>query len=343
MAGFGRNSGAGWIALARATRDHPLVGFHLFAKPCDPNKGALQPALAFIDLLMECRYEAGTVMNGGWKMTIERGQLVGAVSWLANRWNWTPKAVRGWLDRLEADGMISRFVPSAPNEGKAHGNASTVISICNYDKYQLRARTQGHSESQSKGEARAKQGQQYKDNKGTKGQESPLPPKGNADLIEMFEAFWKTFPGDAPPHGRKTDKPKAFKAFRKIVGNTHRNRVHATGEEILAGARRYAATNPDHEFIPMPTTWLNGARWLDQVGVARPPIEAWWKNPEQILAMTDAQWRDLIAAHANGTWPPDKLGPAPGKPTCVVPQHLVNELHLEDKYDHNGFERKSHG
>lgn len=104
MTRLGHNGGptfatdGGWVAIARSMRNHPIVGFHLHVNPADPGLGAMQPALAFIDLIMECRYEAGFVMNGGRKMAIQRGQMVGAVSWLAARWNWSPKTVRGFLD-----------------------------------------------------------------------------------------------------------------------------------------------------------------------------------------------------------------------------------------------------
>jgi hypothetical protein len=160
----------GWVAIARSMRNHPLVGFHLFAKPCDPARGALQPALAFIDLLMECRYEGGFVMNGGRKMEVKRGQLIGAVSWLANRWNWTPMAVRVWLDKLEADAMISRHIPGASNHNKHVGKVATVITLCNYDQYQARPTDTQQTEQQTNSKHATNEQQQYKDNKGTREQ-----------------------------------------------------------------------------------------------------------------------------------------------------------------------------
>ena len=148
-------------AVKRGMRGHPLVGFHLHAKPCDPAKGAMQPALAWIDLIMECRYTAGTVNNNGRPMRIERGQLVGATSWLAARWNWTPMAVRWWLDKLETHGMISFAAPymqSADDKlnsvnhnrlggvqdvnnnrlnNRSRGRFANILTICNYELYQV--------------------------------------------------------------------------------------------------------------------------------------------------------------------------------------------------------------
>lgn len=179
---YGHNGGpplspdSGWVAIARSMREHPIVGFHLHATPCDANRGAMQPALAFIDLIMECRYQPGSVNNNGRIMRLDRGQLVGATSWLALRWNWTPKAVRGWLDKLEAHGMISLGIETTPGTSQVHdaseldrsgvrskGRFANVITICNYDKYQLskhdRGQVDGQDEGQVEGRLRAGCGQ----------------------------------------------------------------------------------------------------------------------------------------------------------------------------------------
>ena len=157
----------GWVAIARAMRKHPLVGFHLHVKPRDANSGAMQPALAWIDLIMECRYAPGEVTNNGKKMQLQRGQLAGATSWLAERWNWTPKTVRTWLDRLEEAGMISFNFPEESKgglegrstdrsngelEGRSKGRFANIITLCNYDEYQLGQRAKGQVEGQVAGQ-----------------------------------------------------------------------------------------------------------------------------------------------------------------------------------------------
>jgi hypothetical protein len=71
------------------------------------------------------------------------------------------------------------------------------------------------------------------------------------NLYAHFEEFWNVYP-------RKVSKRAALKAFESALGR-------ATHDEILAGAIRYGNDKnlPDIEFIPHPTTWLNGDRWLD--------------------------------------------------------------------------------
>lgn len=239
MSNAGHNGGppltrsAGWIAIARSIRHHPLVGFHLFAKPCDANRGATQPALAFIDLIMECRYEDGAVMNGGNKMVVKRGELVGAISYLANRWNWTPKAVRGWLDRLEADGMIARFQRSAdgvetePKKGNQNGNQASVLRLCNYDAYQSRFDDDWQSKGQSRGNQGAIEGQSKgnnnKDNKGTKEQENNIQP--------------------TPEPRPETLQPSAVGSGRIGIGSIDKIDLGALSEKLVAACNG-ALDNP---------------------------------------------------------------------------------------------------
>jgi len=232
---------SGWVAIARSMRNHPLVGFHLFAKPADPSRGAAQPAIAFIDLIMECRYEDGFVMNGGRKMEIRRGQLVGAVSWLAARWNWTPMAVRIWLDKLEADMMISRHVPGASDSNKHAGKVATVISLCNYSQYQQQTTDKQQSEQQTNSKQATNEQQQYKENKETKEQEeypqTPTGGSGSSDVGKLTvravarEAFteWQVF---AAAHGLPVPRDSTFDTFASQISS--RIREHAASQTRTA-------------------------------------------------------------------------------------------------------------
>lgn len=70
----------------------------------------------------------------------------------------------------------------------------------------------------------------------------------------MFDAFWDEYP-------RRQDKAKAKTAFHAL---------HVTDDlfdRIMDGLRRQKATaqwqNP--KYIPLPTTWLHGRRWEDEL------------------------------------------------------------------------------
>ena len=70
--------------------------------------------------------------------------------------------------------------------------------------------------------------------------------------LQSFEAFWKAYP-------RRVGKGAARKAYEKAI-------KIATPDEIMAGLIRqlaYYATR-EQQFIPHPSTWLNGERWDDE-------------------------------------------------------------------------------
>jgi hypothetical protein len=70
--------------------------------------------------------------------------------------------------------------------------------------------------------------------------------------MALFENFWTHFP-------KKVGKGSARKAYRNAL-------TRASAEEILAGAKRYAASKPDPQYTKHPSTWLNADCWLDEEG-----------------------------------------------------------------------------
>ena len=78
----------------------------------------------------------------GSTMTIERGQLCVSRSQLATAWGWSPSAVERFLTRLQTEQMIER----------ATGQGRSVITICNYDKYQDISEEAGQATGQGTGQ-----------------------------------------------------------------------------------------------------------------------------------------------------------------------------------------------
>lgn len=89
---------------------------------------------------------------------------------------------------------------------------------------------------------------------------SPSPRSGVKSKPEPdgFEAFYEAF----PKHVGRGQALKAYRSALKI----------ATGEALLTGARRYAASvvGKEPQFVAHPATWLNGQRWLDELSAAGP-------------------------------------------------------------------------
>lgn len=64
-----------------------------------------------------------------------------------------------------------------------------------------------------------------------------------------FSLFWEAYP-------RKEAKGRARPAFMKALKKVE-------PEKLLAAVRAYKFS-PDKTYIPLPATWLNDERWLDQ-------------------------------------------------------------------------------
>lgn len=75
------------------------------------------------------------------------------------------------------------------------------------------------------------------------------------DQKEMwFESFWEIYP-------KHQDKKKAKQKFLKLCTDEKKY------QEIMDGLRNVLPmwAKKDNKYIPMPTTWLNGERWNDEV------------------------------------------------------------------------------
>ena len=75
------------------------------------------------------------------------------------------------------------------------------------------------------------------------------------DQKEMwFESFWEIYP-------KHQDKKKAKQKFLKLCTDEKKY------QEIMQGLRNVLPVwaKKDTKYIPMPTTWLNGERWNDEV------------------------------------------------------------------------------
>lgn len=71
---------------------------------------------------------------------------------------------------------------------------------------------------------------------------------------EMFNEFWTKYP-------KKTDKKRTYDKFMKIVKDEF------TFNDILVGMSRTVIPQSKAEgnqYVPMPSTWLNGERWNDE-------------------------------------------------------------------------------
>lgn len=94
-----------------------------------------------------------------------------------------------------------------------------------------------------------------------------VPPKGTGNgskYTENFEQFWTQY----PKHRRKA-KQTAFKAWERA----RKNGMPSFDAVMFALAAQKASSEwkkDNGQYIPLPATWINGARWDDEID-DRPP------------------------------------------------------------------------
>lgn len=82
---------------------------------------------AWLDILQSARFEDTKQLIGNRLIEVKRGQMLVSLRYLASRWQWSTKKVGSFLELLIQDGMIKKETPKETGQ--------TVITICNYDKY----------------------------------------------------------------------------------------------------------------------------------------------------------------------------------------------------------------
>jgi hypothetical protein len=112
----------GWIKLHRKIMDSELYSFkEPFCKP-----------MAWIDMLLLANHKDAVFFKNGKPVTVKRGQLAYSTRELAKRWNWSQNKVIRFLDFLSKTNTQNG---SQVNMQKT--NITTLITILNYNKYQI--------------------------------------------------------------------------------------------------------------------------------------------------------------------------------------------------------------
>jgi hypothetical protein len=102
---------------------------------------------------------------------------------------------------------------------------------------------------------------------------TPQTPQNNTGALDAsFEAFYQAYP-------KRRARGKAEQAYTKAL-------LLAKPEELLAGAKRYAAEvrGKELQFVAHPASWLNQKRWLDEPENKPTVVAGPWKviEPEKL-------------------------------------------------------------
>ena len=124
MAGEGTNKG--WISIYRKIEDGWLWEDKPFAR-----------GQAWIDLLLQTNHKDKKTFSKGELIEIKRGSFLTSDQELADRWGWSRNKVRGFLEVLVEERMIT--LKRSPK--------GTSLSIENYSFYQGCGTTESTTES----------------------------------------------------------------------------------------------------------------------------------------------------------------------------------------------------
>jgi hypothetical protein len=110
----------------RSDKDYFVCNRSLFKNPLWYSE-KFTKGQAWIDLFGKANHSDGWFEKNGQRVDIKRGQTGRSIEKLGEEWGWSRNKVKRFLKRLEDDHMIER----KPN------HLTTIITICNYDKYQI--------------------------------------------------------------------------------------------------------------------------------------------------------------------------------------------------------------
>lgn len=181
---------------------------------------------AWMWMIMEAAWKPRTKRVGNGVFQLERGQLVSSVRFMAEAWKWSKSRVDRYLNRVSEMKMIC--VKS--------GTAASVITICNYDKFQNVPSSTGTPAGHQR------------DTSGTNEKKGVIKKEKN---IGDFGAFWSVVP-------KKVGKDRAAVAYEKALEKTD-------AETLINGMMAYAAERDgkDAQYTAHPAKWLSDGRWSD--------------------------------------------------------------------------------
>ena len=115
---------------------------------------------------------------------------------------------------------------------------------------------------QNEASEKQEQTESKKENKKEKEGENKIENKKKSYDADGFAAFWAAYP-------KKAGKADALKAWNKLKPDIVLQAK--MGEALTAQKKSPQWTKDNGQYIPMPSTWLNGKRWEDEVQTQTQP------------------------------------------------------------------------
>lgn len=139
--------------------------------------------------------------------------------------------------------------------------------------------------------------------------------KGEVEYSEDFEALWQLY-----PRTKNTSKKDAWNIYR-MLNDERQAQVRAA---VPAYAAAMKAEGRPEDKIKHMTSWLNGRMYETASGAATPAAAKdaaadWHKTA------TVEQWTKVLAVWRGDMNWRQAWGPEPGRPGCMLPEHLLTD------------------
>ena len=190
---------------------------------------------AFLYLIEKSAWKIRRYRSGNKVVQLKRGQFTGSLRYIAKAWQWKKDKVASFLKILVSADMIKT----------EQQTRQTVITICNYSKFQ-----DIHNKVQTDTRQILDSGQtadRQRTDKNNQDNQDNQDIKDNND----FEKWWKVYP-------RKVGKGSTRKCFDKAI-----KKIKVDDLMVITNQYNQTMNGTEMQFIPHPTTWLNQERWLD--------------------------------------------------------------------------------
>ena len=190
------------------------------------------------------------IENATWKPTrarvkgemidLERGELCFAQRFLAEKWGWSKSRVDRFLKLLAAEGMIEVRTKNGATADHAAGQGQSIITICNYEKYQApEGIDRGNDEPQSgatSGQQRTKE-ETGNNTSEDKSSSVVMLARPKAEKASRIPADWKPSPLPASvaelvaqwPPGRES---RELDGFRDYWAARHRDAARSNWDKV---------------------------------------------------------------------------------------------------------------
>lgn len=183
-------------------------------------------------------------------VSLKRGQIITSVRFIAAGFKVGEQVIRTLMDRMETDKMITR---QPTHKG-------TIITICNYDKYQIGGDTDNTqsndqpTQTQHTGNTNKKEGNKDKEGMKEEREQKPHDPViAGPEVSVPFESIRSAFP-------KKSRRIEALRIYSQLAAQENFNH-----DAILDGATRFAAhcqrERTSERYIPSLDRWLTDGGW----------------------------------------------------------------------------------